>query len=380
MKEILAGDKQLAEEIEFDLRKFEEREREEEEQLRREEQAKIKRQRAAQISLDTSRLSVRQHRSKASATDTRPTIDVAAAGDAHDELPDVEPERSDDTSADGAPRAKETTGSDDNDQEGDDEREDDSNLTINETALKHLSPKKPTAVKDNLLKTAVMNSHKIAARRNSLAVIDDIQEEETCVKKARKIAAALQKRRASIATDLSSSRLRIVISADETNQAKQALAGPSSGETNLSQDMRRQELLRAISTPTRDDSIIRHITFINQTHEVSAIGANVTLPTTQLHDNLNREAAADLTERGEPHETLLLHLRSPEAFAKDSEFDRMRRKPAKRSLAKSFKKGQTKPETDGTTEKKKSGGFMESYSSETNETAQLTDTNNSSVC
>uniref|UniRef100_A0A2P2I5C0 Condensin-2 complex subunit D3-like n=1 Tax=Hirondellea gigas TaxID=1518452 RepID=A0A2P2I5C0_9CRUS len=418
IKEILAGDKQLAEEIEFDLRKFEERQKEEEEQQRREEQEKLLRERQEkrqkQLCQDRgARVSNGTNAAEddgAEAEDTSSVIKTVSFTDIN--------------------RSGEASNNDDQDvnqsiMNGDDDdgvatpcrnasRMDDVSLNVSVSlerlshespivtaALQNLSPKRPASAKTSLLKAAVMNSQKITDRRRSLAVTEEFREVRLTGENSPKIKAALEKRRASIAvagyrppnaalaavteesstaaeeydkeTNVSSTSMEVENdeqskSTDDVSNAEAANGGvaesPRSAEVaTKSQEAMRRELLRAISTPTRDESIVRNITFINQTQNVSAIGVNSTLDSTT---NTILGGQTEVNPEGRSQQTILMHLKDPELYAKDEEFSRLRRN-TRRGLSDDFANAEEKKEKS---HKKKSGGFLESYNSDIEESSE----------
>lgn len=326
----MAGDKQLAEEIEFDLRKFEERQKEEDEQKRRADREKILREK--KMTHDTSLFVAPE---------------PAIPGGSHEEdqnpaydLPDLQPMEHDGVSAENNSEVIATVARDANNPADIETEEECDGVVTVESALKYVSPKKyTTKAKNNLLKAAVINSHLSSVHCKKLSILLEDINCNPLIQPSPKTSSAIS-RGAGTSAEADSSNIDVDVS-----------VSVASNRDQVDSEERRQELLRAISTPTRNESIIKNITFINQTQEVSAIGIDTT------HDNGQRiDISVEDTCVGS-QQKLVLHLRSPDAFAKDDEFDRLRRdsKPAKRSLANTFRKEKE------TTNKKKSGGFMESY-------------------
>lgn len=112
------------------------------------------------------------------------------------------------------------------------------------------------------------------------------------------------------------------------------------------QNKMRLELLRAISTPSSEKTLISNLTFFNETQEVSAINVNVT----------------ESSSNGSSKE-LQLHPSSPTAFSRESEFSRLRR------TSKELKKESSKASKEKAKGKKPkvSGGLFESYEAESSQ-------------
>lgn len=108
----------------------------------------------------------------------------------------------------------------------------------------------------------------------------------------------------------------------------------------------RLELLRAISTPSTDKTLISNLTFINETQELSAI-------------NMDSSARSVKGSSGD----LQLHRSSPTAHKHESDFSRLRR------TSKDSKKDSPEVSKDKPKEKKKkiSGGLFESYEAESSQ-------------
>lgn len=108
----------------------------------------------------------------------------------------------------------------------------------------------------------------------------------------------------------------------------------------------RLELLRAISTPSTEKTLISNLTFVNETQELSAINLDAT----------------ETSSRGTTEE-LQLHPTSPTAFKKECEFSRLRR------TSKELQKDSSKAPKEKAKEKrpKVSGGLFESYEAESSQ-------------
>ncbi|KAF2366658.1 Condensin complex subunit 1 C-terminal [Trinorchestia longiramus] len=387
IKEILAGDKQLAEEIEFDLRKLEERQREEEAAERLALQAKLREE--------------KRHQGKASEDPNRSSLPYLGTNAAA-----PSPGRRSSSSDTNEEEHVDERRSDNQDAPSDDkEPEADVSDTIPEriakVALERLSPEKLSSIKENLLKTAVKNSQRLV-RKAALVESSEQDDGESPHEgeSSRRIKAALEKRRKSFAAETavtvdgeepstsgerppqvdaennveteemveetltgenSQAELRSGASDIEIGNTEEKDENSTSGERNENIDKRMSvsameaadnnakitELLRAISTPTRNQSVIRNITFMNKTHEVSAI-------------SVNRSTITEATEEEntEQRESILLHFKDPETYAKDDEFSRLRRN-TKRSLGNDFKEVE---KDSGINKKRSSGGLFESVS------------------
>lgn len=117
----------------------------------------------------------------------------------------------------------------------------------------------------------------------------------------------------------------------------------------------REELLRAVSTPHGEKSVINNITFINETQELSAIGVDTT-------------TISDVGSAGSEGPKLLLHLKSPEAFAKECEFSRIR-KTSRKLSSETQEAGKSKKNK----ERRGTGGLFESYADVTESEAESLD-------
>lgn len=122
----------------------------------------------------------------------------------------------------------------------------------------------------------------------------------------------------------------------------------------------RDKLMRAISTPNPNKKVINNITFVDRTREISSISYEESTRISPERGSLSRDDDDDRSHK------LLLHFRSPEAFAKDDEFSRLRRS-YKKSLIQKFDQVQNKKEVGKRSQKqnqastqRSSGGFLES--------------------
>ncbi|XP_064083333.1 LOW QUALITY PROTEIN: condensin-2 complex subunit D3-L-like [Macrobrachium nipponense] len=307
VKEILAGDKQLAQEIEFDLRRLdqEEKEREEEELKRRQAEKEV----AADVQDDAGEC----------ANDLEKSLSLGTSPSLKKNGPEM-------------------------------------------------IPKTPTAVQNKLHKMALLNSKAITnRRRSSLVPVPFIQDSDSNLNS--------RETRASLETQASHSQNAAQVQTpkadgeEENVQAPKASdverqpnsdeevgkeagplqeevrkeAGPLQEEEDLENNASekddthidprpiggnspvrnvegtpkgktlkstRDKLLRAISTPHHKPGVISNITFIDETQDLSAITVNT--------------SAASLPSVTEQPK-LVLHLQSPEAFAKESDFSQLRR-------------------------------------------------------
>ncbi|XP_066982658.1 uncharacterized protein [Macrobrachium rosenbergii] len=290
IKEILAGDKQLAQEIEFDLKRFDQEEKErEEEELRRKQAEK----------------------------------EVAA----------------DDQDADAGECANDLEKS--------------VNLGTSPSLRKNgpgMTPKTPTAVQNKLHKLALLNSKAITnRRRSSLLPVPFNQDSDSNVNSLETRASHSQNaaqaqtpkvngERENVQTPEASDVERRPSSDEEVrkearpDQEEEDLENkasekniypliPGGGENSPARNIEgtpkaktlkstRDKLLRAISTPHHKPGVISNITFIDETQDLSAITVN---------------SSAVSLQSGTEQPKLVLHLQSPEAFAKESEFSRLRR-------------------------------------------------------
>lgn len=123
----------------------------------------------------------------------------------------------------------------------------------------------------------------------------------------------------------------------------------------------REELLRAVSTPHGEKSVINNITFIDETQELSAIGVDTT-------------SVPDIDSAGSEGPKLLLHLKSPEAFAKECEFSRIRK--TRRSLSSEPREASKNKKNK---ERRTTGGLYESYADVTESEAESLDDSDASA-
>lgn len=112
------------------------------------------------------------------------------------------------------------------------------------------------------------------------------------------------------------------------------------------QNQVRLELLRAISTPSSEKTLISNLTFVNETQELSAI-------------NMDSTGTSSKALSGE----LQLHPSSPTDCKRESEFSRLRR------TSKELSKESAKTSKEKAREKrpKVSGGLFESYEAESSQ-------------
>ena len=346
VKEILAGDKQLAEEIEFDLRKLEEQQKEEEERQRAEEERQkaekkkqkaeeLRQQRRGSILPDCVNSDAESRRNSLSSIkitppvleQSSPSAEVDAVGKEVDavgkEVVEEEPTEGDESSMSNV---------------SEDHEPSKRRCGFMASALENLSPNRPVSVKTNLLRTAVMNScRKTTNRRNSVCVSQDPAENQSGhnASTSERMALALTKnRRATIAShEVSQQNLQA-----NSEQNNDAIDKNGDKNINKNDNLGNDEIdgantaadKRWVSTPNR--TIVNNITFINQTQNMSAIAPN--------------SSNFDISQP-----TILIHLKSPEVYAKSDEFSRIRRS-SKRSLQPEFKekvpeKEKKKPSTGG---------------------------------
>ena len=367
VKEILAGDKQLAEEIEFDLRKLEEQQREEEERQRAEEERQkaekkkqkaeeLRQQRRGSILPDCVNSDAESRRKSLSSIkiippvleQSSPSAEVDAVGkevdavgkevDAVGKEVDAVGKEVDAVGKEVDAFGKEVV------EEEPTEGDEGSMSNVSEdhepskrrcgfmaSALENLSPNRPVSVKTNLLRTAVMNScRKTTNRRNSVCASQDPTENQSGhnASTSERMASALTKNRRATIASHEVSQENLQANSEQNNDAidKNAdnLGNDESRVVNMAADK------RWVSTPNR--TIVNNITFINQTQNMSAIAPN--------------SSNFDISQP-----TILIHLKSPEVYAKSDEFSRIRRS-SKRSLQPEFKekvpeKEKKKPSTGG---------------------------------
>lgn len=306
IKEILAGDKQLAQEIEFDLRKFDQEQKEKEEELQRK---------------------------------------TAEENNAQEEKKKSEDDREENANSDeqtglGASLVKE----------------------VPESASSNSS----AASQNDIHRQALLNSKAVLGRRkNCITVVpynqDDssqgnVEDEVDIAKDNAEVPSSktdttgqgTRKTRASRAGSTTGSEKELGNSGNpvkdqdkdgsnggnpameqdhgkETNEKEDNSAGPqpvggSSPRNNDRTPKRKQskktkeELLRAISTPNHKPGAVSNITFMEESQDVSAI-------------TLESTVVSDSTPCEQPK--LVLHLQSPEANAKESEFSKLRRSSRK---------------------------------------------------
>ncbi|XP_047737385.1 condensin-2 complex subunit D3 [Hyalella azteca] len=401
IKEILAGDKQLAEEIEFNLRQLEERQKEEEAAQRLAEQARLREETRLRGRLSTGvadRTSL-PHLKECSAKEASSGTQSAA--------PSLESHSGfgNNLTMSKSPSALESNSPA--------RAQDLSQLCADRTlqvAVERLSPKRIACIKENFLKNAVLNSQRLANKKsvagNSTETEENLSNDSV---QSPKIKAAFEKRRlnleAETAAFVSSAREEMPAphgpvhddqvastSGEARGRTSDDVESEASGEEASSdrranpvnrnapaastqkeqqeaprhddnaedgtaptadaelREARRLELLRAISTPTRNQSVICNITFKNQTQNVSAIPENMS-----TLSEISEEPSND--QQG----SILLHFKDPTAYAKDDQFS-MIRKSTKRSLDNDFKKlRKTEADKD---KRKASGGLFESVCSE----------------
>ncbi|XP_068212187.1 condensin-2 complex subunit D3-L [Palaemon carinicauda] len=294
IKEILAGDKQLAQEIEFDLRRFDQEEKErEEEEMRR----------------------------KLAEKEAAATTEVSNKNEdnADEERADVI-ERP--VSLGTSPSLKKNTAG--------------------------MTPKTPVAVQHKMHKMAILNSRAIVnRRRSSIAPVPFNQDSDSNLKsmeaEARRSQDAVGAAQISKENGERGTPQKGKASENDKPDADEEVNEESVQEENLENstsekndthvDPRpiggnspirntegtpkakalkktRDELLRAISTPTGRPGVINNITFIDESQDLSAITCNSSV--------ISQPSATEQPK-------LVLHLQSPEAFAKESEFSRLRR-------------------------------------------------------
>lgn len=206
----------------------------------------------------------------------------------------------------------------------------------------------PTST-NTLHKQALLNVRALATRRKSIAVppcnfsVDSSHA-----------LSGIRQRRASV-SDFRETRSENVIAiipvkdktpvAPHLSESNSLLNEQDKTEHTPQKVKSREDLLRAISTPQAENSVINNITFVNETQEVSAIN----LDSTNSH--------VDIGQSRQPK--LLLHLQNPEAYAKESDFSRIR-KSARRDL----NSGVIKISTGSSKITQKTGRLYESASSE----------------
>ncbi|XP_071518098.1 condensin-2 complex subunit D3-like isoform X2 [Panulirus ornatus] len=201
----------------------------------------------------------------------------------------------------------------------------------------------------NELRKALLTSRAVLARRKSI----DVPCFDLSSKSSQKISIEMRQRRASCSDFREKSAETLVLKTLQKNKSHvdPHPCGSFSADQNISthtpqKGKSREDLIRAISTPQAEKSVISNITFVNETQELSEINLESTL------------LPVDHTQEGRQPK-LLLHLKSPEAYAKESEFSRLR-KTTRRDLNSDL----LKVSKDKTKETRKSGNLFESCSSE----------------
>ncbi|XP_042861506.1 condensin-2 complex subunit D3-like [Penaeus japonicus] len=273
VKEILAGDKQLAKEIEFDLRRFDQAQREEAEEQRN-------------PPIENNRIEAEKEPRQVEGNNATETSDGSHALPKRQEVPQ-EP---------ASPKPS-------------------------LMAPLNIAGKTPMAAKNDLLKLALLNNKTLAARRKSIAAATDTEPELD-------VSSRIRGRRASVADFREKSDDEIVFNTSNANTTHvdprpiESVPVEKNDETlkvtpkkDKDSQKSREELLRAISTPQAHQSVISNITFMNETQDVSAISIDSTI-------NSHSEG---INNGDKPK--LLLHLKSPEAYAKESDFSQLRKGP-----------------------------------------------------
>ncbi|KAK3873393.1 hypothetical protein Pcinc_021594 [Petrolisthes cinctipes] len=297
VKEILAGDKQLAKEIEFDLRRFDQEQWTDEGEVEKEK---------------------KEHQQKIDEKETGSGVKVPKVGekgnkalndsDGSSPLPDKQP----DQELDNVPTPR----------------------------IPILVPVTPAISKNQLLR---LTKEVSVARRMSVA--GNLPPQEQNVGKSQRRVSIADFRNSQIepetkTTDDTHVDPRPICTqepiAAQTGKEKEKTHTPHKGKT-------REELLRAVSTPHGEQSVINNITFIDETQELSAIGINAT-------------TLADIDSADSAGPKLLLHLTSPEAFAKESDFSRLRK--TNRNLNPELRVGKKSKKSK---ERRTTGGLFESY-------------------
>lgn len=298
VKEILAGDKQLAKEIEFDLRRFDQEQWEEEERV------------------DEVELGGNQETEK-----NQEQVDSQAKGDGendgHIESVGSSPLLVKRISTPGKEKLISTSG----------------------------SASKTSVNSRNELKQALLTSRAVLARRKSISVPYFNLSDES----SHKSSSGMRQRRASCSDfrEKNNETSLLVTPEKEKNNEDLCPHGSSPDDqnnTNLApqKGKTREDLMRAISTPQAEKSVISNITFVNETQELSAISMD-----------LSHQSNVHTKDGRQPK--LLLHLKSPEAYAKESEFSRLRK-----STRRDLRSDLNKVGKDQTKETRKSGGLFES--------------------
>lgn len=212
---------------------------------------------------------------------------------------------------------------------------------------------KTVAPRNELHRQAIMNSKARTARRKSIAIAPcDFSDNSS---QDNSVPGTSRARRASVSDFRQTAETSVTTQEKDQSHVDPRPVGsyplPEEKEKTTHTPVRsrttREELMRAISTPHPEDNVISNITFVNESQEVSAISMNSTIPST---DTVNNQ---------EPK--LLLHFKSPEAYAQETEFSRIRKsKSTRRSLSSDL----NKVSHEVNKEPRKSGGLFESYASE----------------
>lgn len=307
VKEILAGDKQLAKEIEFDLRRFD---KEQWEKDRCEEND----QRPLRKDINERDTNHGSHDSNPAATENRQVV----SGEQNAEQPPTA-----DTAAPVTMKELHTR----------------AQMFSKDATARRKSIAAPMGLdrKKEPLKQlqAIVKLRRISIADFRGKICDDgvLDREETSHVDARAIGGYQQQEEEEEDEELKRKEEEVEDSEPEKDKNRQA-----SGKNKM-----RLELLRAISTPSSERTLINNLTFVNETQEVSAISLDST------------ESVSKGTTEG-----LQLHPTSPAAFRKEGEFSRLRR------TSKESQKESNKACKEKTKEKKPkvSGGLFESYEAE----------------
>ncbi|KAK7080184.1 hypothetical protein SK128_001287 [Halocaridina rubra] len=331
VKEILAGDKQLAKEIEFDLRRFDQEQREDEEALNR------------------------QPVENEKSTPLHPQQDSEKNENNNDVVGEI-------TSSTVLAHTQ-------------------SLGTSYKLPSRHSPgtvPKTPSAARNELHRLAMMNSKAFTARRKSFASplafnikldtdarsstgshnseanhskksnrdnLGDVPDADNTHIDSRPVATyPLESRKNQVADAESEATVAEQEGADMEKDFSDIQENRQS-EKELTRKLEtpqktKEDLMRAISTPHKH-GVIDNITFANETQEMSIISMNATV-----------------TGATEKQPTLILHLRSPEAYAQESDFSKLRRSNKSNAETKTATEKSSK---QGTRQTKR--GLFESYSS-----------------
>ena len=207
----------------------------------------------------------------------------------------------------------------------------------------------------SLIKQALLNCQTIASRRKSISHPFNVPDSmNPKVVLSRRISLGnINKTNANIDKESSYVDPRPIVDGNQSASKKNMDNSlPPDSPVQKDTQVCREELLRAISTPQANLSVINNITFINNTQEISAINPD------------QSNTSVQCSEPDKSRDTIVLHFKSPEAFAKDDEFSRIRRASAPRkSLNKDFDKADDENANQKDRSKRGSGGFMEEVSS-----------------